>query len=56
MRAYTRAEAERAKLAYELIQVTGYQFYQEVIHIILDGNIARMPSFAAEDVHTSQEL
>ncbi len=56
MRAFTKAEIEQARTAYELIRAAGYPSYQEVIHLVQDGNIMHLPSLTAEDVQRAQEL
>ncbi len=53
---YTKAEEERAKRAYELVQNSGYPSYQEAIHLVEDGNIAQLPEITAEDVRRAYDL
>jgi hypothetical protein len=53
---YTKAEEERAKRAYELVQNSGYPSYQEAIHLVEDGNISHMPDLTPEDVHRAYNL
>ncbi len=43
MQVYAKAEEERAKRAYELVQNSGYPSYQEAIHLVEDGNITQLP-------------
>jgi hypothetical protein len=56
MQVYTKAEEERAKRAYELVRNSGYPSYQEVIHLVEDGNIAQLPELTAEDVCRAYDL
>jgi hypothetical protein len=53
---YTKAEEERAKRAYELVQNSRYPSYQEAIHLVEDGNIAQLPGLTAEDVRRAYDL
>jgi hypothetical protein len=55
-RAFTKAEIEWARTAYELIRAAGYPSYQEVIHLVQDGNITHLLSLTAEDIRRAQEL
>lgn len=41
---YTKAEEHRAKLAYVLIQNSGYPLLVEAVHLIEDGNIVGLPA------------
>lgn len=43
-------------MVYELIQGAGYPSYQEVIHLVWDGNITHLPSLTTEDIHRAQEF
>jgi hypothetical protein len=53
MQLYMKAEEERAK---RLVPNSGYQSYQEAIHLVEDGNIAQLPELMAEDVHRAYDL
>jgi hypothetical protein len=53
---HMKAEEERAKRAYELVQNSGYPSYQESIHLVEDGNIAQLPELMAEGVHMAYDL
>jgi hypothetical protein len=55
-KAYTKAEEEQARQAYELIRNAGLPSYQEAVHLVEDGNIAHMPVLSAADVHRAFEL
>jgi hypothetical protein len=55
-KAYTKAEGERARQAYELVRNVGFPSYQETVHLVEDGNIAHMPVLSAADVHRAYEL
>ncbi len=48
---YMKAEEERAKRAYELVQNRRYPSYQEAIHLVEDGNTSKLPELMAEDMH-----
>jgi hypothetical protein len=55
-KAYTKAEEEQARQAYELIKNAGLPSYQEAVYLVEDGNIAHMPVLSAADVHRAFEL
>jgi hypothetical protein len=55
-KAYTKAEEERARQAYELIRNAGFPSYQEAVHLVEDGNIAHMPVLSAADVRRAYDL
>jgi hypothetical protein len=38
---YTKEEVRRAKLAYEFIRSSGYLSPEEVVHLLIDGNVPR---------------
>jgi hypothetical protein len=40
---YTREEVRRAKMAYELVQNSGYPSANEVVHLLHDGNMRGIP-------------
>jgi len=54
--AFTKAEVERAKRAYEFIENAGYPSYQEAVNMLQDGNISNMPSLNAEDIRRADAL
>ncbi len=39
-----------------MIRAAGYPSYQEVIHLVQDGNITHLLSLTAEDIRRAQEL
>jgi len=52
----TKAEQERAKIAYDLARTSGYPSVHELIHLVEDGNIVGLPSITREDVLRAYDL
>jgi hypothetical protein len=47
---YTKAEAIRAKVAYDLLENAGYLLLKEFIHLVEDGNIHELLGVSRADI------
>jgi hypothetical protein len=53
---YTKEEVNRAKLAYEFVQNSGYPSLGEVVHLITDGNIRNIPKLMPSDAERAYKI
>ncbi len=53
---YTKEEVCRAKLAYEFIQSSGYPSPEEVVYLLIDGNVCGIPKLMVADVKHTNEI
>jgi hypothetical protein len=53
---YTKEEVRRAKLAHEFIRSSGYPSPEEVVHLLIDGNVRGIPKLMVEDVRRAYAI
>jgi len=53
---YMKEEVHRAKLAYEFIRSSGYPSLEEVVHLLIDGNVCGIPKLMVPDVKRTYEI
>jgi hypothetical protein len=53
---YTKEEVRRAKLAHEFIRNSGYPSPEEVVHLLIDGNVRWIPKLMVADVKRAYEI
>jgi hypothetical protein len=53
---YTKEEVCRAKLAYEFVRSSGYPSPEEVVHLLIDGNVRGIPKLMVADVKRTYEI
>ena len=53
---YMKADVKRAKQAYQLPSASGYPSISELIYLMEDGNISRIPGITCVDIKRAYEL
>jgi hypothetical protein len=53
---YTKEEVRRAKLAHEFIRSSGYPSPEEVVHLLIDGNVRGIPKLMVEDIRRAYAI
>ena len=53
---YTMAEVRGAKQAYQLASASGYPLVQELINLVEDGNVSRIPGITRMDIRRAYEI
>jgi len=53
---YTKEEVRRAKLAYDFVRSSGYPSPEEVVHLLIDGNVRGIPKLMVADVKRAYEI
>jgi hypothetical protein len=53
---YTKEEVRRAKMAHKFIRNSGYPSPEEVVHLLIDGNVRGIPKLMVADVKRAYEI
>jgi hypothetical protein len=53
---YMKEEVRRAKLTHEFIRSSGYPSPEEVVHLLIDGNVRGIPKLLVEDVRRAYAI